>query len=156
MLPCENSKSGSVRGFQRVHKPYFEPFSVIFCLFLQFSTLESCYIWFSISLEYPNASLYCFCPRKIQNWGLSGGHFGLLSMIFVNFFNFLHWNHKTRKERVWWTGQKFFTLSPPFALVKEIQGNHYTAVFYKKGVCPFFEKSQKLINLFILIKMYLF
>ena len=33
---------------------------------------------------------------------------------------------------------------------------YYSALFYKKGVCPFFEKSLKLINLFILIKMYLF
>ena len=30
--------------------------------------------------------------------------------------------------------------------------NNNTALFYKKGVCPFFEKSLKLINLFILIK----
>ena len=72
----ENSKSGSVRGFQGVHKPYFEHFclfSEIFCLFLQFFSLESCYIWFTICLEYPTAYVYSCCPGKIQNQVPSGG-----------------------------------------------------------------------------------
>ena len=31
---------------------HFCLFSEFFCIFLQFSTLESCYIWFTISLGY--------------------------------------------------------------------------------------------------------
>ena len=92
MFPWENSKSGSVRGFQRVHKPYFEPFLPIFCDFLSFSsvsTLESCYIWFTISLGYPNAYLYCFCPRKIQNGSLLGVIRGYVNPIFSHFCLFL-------------------------------------------------------------------
>ena len=52
-----------------MRKPYFEPFclfSEILCLFLQFSTLESCYIWFKISLEYPSAYVYSGCPAKFK------------------------------------------------------------------------------------------
>ena len=59
-----------------VCKPCFEPFCVFsetLCLFLLFSTLESCYIWLVTSLEYPSAYFYSFCPRKIQNRDLSGG-----------------------------------------------------------------------------------
>ena len=42
-------------------KPYFEPF----CLFHQFSTLKSCYIWFTISLEYPSAFVHSFYPPEL-------------------------------------------------------------------------------------------
>ena len=90
--------SGGFRGYVNPILSQFCLFSVIFCLFLQFSTLESCFIWFTISLRYPNAYLYCFCPRKIQNCGLSGGirgylnpflsHFCLFSKIFCLFLQF--------------------------------------------------------------------
>ena len=48
-------------------------FAEICHIFLQFFTLESCYIWFTISLEYPSAYLYRLCPGKIQNGSLSVG-----------------------------------------------------------------------------------
>ena len=99
-------KNGSVRGYQGVRKPYFEPFLPTFwdfLSFLQFSTLESCYIWFTISLEYFNAYVNSCCPEKIQKMvcqGLSGGtktlFWAILSYffeIFCFFFSFLHWNN---------------------------------------------------------------
>ena len=77
---------------------HFCLFSEFFCIFLQFSTLESCYIWFTISLEYLSAYVYCCRPGKIQNQGLSGGfrgsinpilsHFYLFSVIFCLFLQF--------------------------------------------------------------------
>ena len=89
---------GGIRGYVNPILSHFCLFSVIFCLFLQFSTLESCYIWFTISLRYPNAYLYCFCPRKFRMQGLSGGfrgsinpilsHFCLFSAIFCLFLQF--------------------------------------------------------------------
>ena len=92
--------SWGFRGYVNPILCHFYLFSVIFCLFLQFPTLESCYIWFSISLEYANAYLHCFCPRKIQNRGLSGGIRGCVNPIFayflwffVFFFSFPRWNH---------------------------------------------------------------
>ena len=59
--------SGGIRGCENPILSHFCLFSEILCLFLQFSTLESCYIWFTISLEYPSAYVYSGCPRKIQN-----------------------------------------------------------------------------------------
>ena len=59
--------SGGIRGCVNPILSHFCLFSEILCLFLQFSTLESCYIWFTISLEYPSAYVYSGCPRKIQN-----------------------------------------------------------------------------------------
>ena len=91
LLPWKNSKSGSVRGYQGVRKHYLEPFCLffeIFCLFLQFSTLESCYIWFTISLEYSSAYVYSCCPGKIQNQGVSGGTKTLFWAIFAYFLRF--------------------------------------------------------------------
>ena len=74
------------------------PFFEIFCLFLQFSILESCYIWFTITLEYSSAYVYSNSPGKIQNQGLSGGirgykntilsHFCLFFEIFCLFLQF--------------------------------------------------------------------
>ena len=106
LLPWKNKKSGSVRGQQVVRKPYiFVYFFEIFSLLLQFSTLESCYIWFRISLEYPSAYVYSCYLGKIPNQGLSGDimfyenpilsqfcHFLFLSF-FVFLFSFPHWNH---------------------------------------------------------------
>ena len=82
---------------------HFCLFFEIFCLFLQFSTLESCYIWFTISLEYSSAYVFSCWPGKIQNQGQSGGIWGVekpyfepflpIFEIFVFFFSFPHWNH---------------------------------------------------------------
>ena len=73
---------------------HFCLFFEIFCLFLKFSTLESCYIWFVPSLEYPSAYVYSCCPGKIQNWFHQGvhkpffSHFCLFSGIFCLFLQF--------------------------------------------------------------------
>ena len=77
--------SGGIRGYKNPILSNFCLFSVIFCLFLQFSPFESCYIRFTISLRYPYAYLYCFYPRKIQNWGLSGGIRGYFNPILRHF-----------------------------------------------------------------------
>ena len=95
--------SGGIRGYKNLILSHFCLFFEIFCLFLQFSSLESCYIWFKISLEYPSAYFHSFCPGKFLIQGLSGGfrgsinpilsHFCLFSAIFVFFFSFIRWNH---------------------------------------------------------------
>ena len=95
-----------IRVHQGVHKHFlsqFFLFSEIFLSFLQFFTLESCYIQFKLSLEYPSAYVQSCFPGKIQNQGLSGGikgsvnptfsHFCLFYVIFVFFLRFSHWNH---------------------------------------------------------------
>ena len=46
------------------------------------------YIWFTISLEYPNAYSYSFCPGKILNLGLSGGNSGYVNPILSNCYPF--------------------------------------------------------------------
>ena len=54
---------------QGAHKPFLSQFclfSEIFCLFLQFFTLESCYIWFTLSLEYLSAYVYSFALVKFK------------------------------------------------------------------------------------------
>ena len=68
-----------IRVYHGVSGGYVNPilshfclFSEIFCLFLQFFMLESCYIWFTISLDYPSTHVYSCSPGKIQNQGLSG------------------------------------------------------------------------------------
>ena len=66
--------------YLRVCSSYFEPFCVFsetLCLFLLFSTLESCYIWLVTSLEYPSAYVYSGFPGKIQNQCRSGGIRGM-------------------------------------------------------------------------------
>ena len=89
---------GGFRGSINPILSHFCLISEIFCLFLQFSTLESCYIWFTMSLEYPNAYLFSFCPRKIQNSGPSGvykpffSQFSYFFWDFCLFFRFSHWN----------------------------------------------------------------
>jgi len=90
--------SGGIRGCKNPILSHFCLFSEILCLFLQFSTLESCYIWFKISLEYLSAHVYSCSPGKIQNQGLSGGsrgcenpilsHFCLFSEILCLFLQF--------------------------------------------------------------------
>ena len=84
-----NSNSWSVRGYVNPILSHFCLFSEILCLFLQFSALESCYIWLVTSLEYPSAYFYSFCPRKIQNRGLSGGIRGYVNLILSHFCLFL-------------------------------------------------------------------
>ena len=54
---------------QGVHKPFLSQFclfSEILCLFLRFSTLETCYIWLVTSLEYPSAYVYSVCLGKFK------------------------------------------------------------------------------------------
>ena len=96
VLPQENSKSrvcqgvseGTSGGFRGSINPissHFCLFSAIFYLFLQFSALESCYIWFTISLEYPSAYVYSCCPGKILIQGLSGGIRGYKNTILSQF-----------------------------------------------------------------------
>ena len=73
---------------QGVHKPFLSQFclfSEILCLFLRFSTLETCYIWLVTSLEYSSAYVYRCCPGKIQNQGLSGGIRGYKNLILSHF-----------------------------------------------------------------------
>ena len=56
---------------QGAHKPFLSQFclfSEIFCLFLQFFTLESCYIWFTLSVEYPSPYVYSFVLVKFKSW----------------------------------------------------------------------------------------
>ena len=84
-----NSNSWSVRGYVNPILSHFCLFSEILCLFLQFSALESCYIWLVTSLEYPSAYFYSFCPRKIQNRGLSGGIRAYVNPILSHFCLFL-------------------------------------------------------------------
>ena len=74
-----------VSGGSKHHFSHFCLFFEILCLFLLFSTLESCYIWFTISLEYSSAYVYSICPGKIQNQGLSGGIRGYKNTIFSHF-----------------------------------------------------------------------
>ena len=83
--------SGGIRGYKNTILSQFCLFFEIFCLFLQFSTLESCYIWFTISLEYSSAYVFSCCPGKIQSQGLSGGtkhHFEPFLSIFLDFLSF--------------------------------------------------------------------
>ena len=65
--------SGGIRGYKNPILSHFCLFFEIFCLFLPFTTLKSCYIWFANSLEYPSAFVFSCFPGKSQNQGLSGG-----------------------------------------------------------------------------------
>ena len=74
-------------------------FSEFFRLFLQFLTLESCYIWFTISLEYPSAYVYSGCPAKFKigvGQGVRKPYFEPFLPIFLRFsvffLSFPHWN----------------------------------------------------------------
>ena len=91
-----------IRVHQGVHKPFLSHFCLfteIACLFLQFFTLESCYIWFSLSLEYPSAYVYSFALVKFKILVYLGvckpcfEPYCPFSQIFFYFFNFLLWNH---------------------------------------------------------------
>ena len=77
--------SGGIRGYVNLILSYFCLFSEIFYLFLQFSTLELCFIWLLTSLKYPSAYVYSCCPGKIQNRGLSGGIRGYVNLILSQF-----------------------------------------------------------------------
>ena len=83
-----------IRVHQGVYKPFLSQFclfSEIFCLLLQFFTLESCYIWFTLSLEYPSAYVYSFALVKFKTWVYLGYVNPVLSHIalFLRFFLFL-------------------------------------------------------------------
>ena len=55
-------KFGSIRGYINPIWAIFAYFLRFFGLFLQFSSLQSCYIWFTVSLEYPSAYVSSCCP----------------------------------------------------------------------------------------------
>ena len=100
---------GGIRGYKNIILSHFCLFFEIFCLFLQFPTLESCYIWFTISLEYPSAYVYSCCPMKIQNQGLSGSIRGCVNPILSHFCLFseflsLHLQFSTLEScYIWFT-----------------------------------------------------
>ena len=54
------------QGAQKPFLSQFFLFSKIFCLFLQFFTLEYCYIWFTLCLEYPKCICLQFCLVKFK------------------------------------------------------------------------------------------
>ena len=90
--PVKIQNQGLSRGFTgyvNLIISHFCPFLEIFYLFLQFFTLESCYIWFTLSLEYPSAYVYSFAPGKIQNLTYLGVANLVLSHIalYLNFFS---------------------------------------------------------------------
>ena len=88
-----------IRVHQGVHKPFLSHFCLfteIVCLFLQFFTLESCFL-FSLSLEYPSAYIYSFALVKFKilvYLGVCKPCFEqYCPFYFFYFFNFLLWNH---------------------------------------------------------------
>ena len=89
---------GGIRGTKTLFWAILAYFLRFFCLFLKFSILESCYIWFTISLECHSAYVYSWCPKYFQNQGLSGGIRGYVNSILSyfclfseNFWLFLQW-----------------------------------------------------------------
>ena len=86
--------SGGFTGYVNLIISHFCPFLEIFCLFLQFFTLESCYIWFTLSLEYPSAYVYSFALVKFKILVYLGvckpcfEPYCPFSEIFFYFFNF--------------------------------------------------------------------
>ena len=83
--PGKIQNQGLSGGTKTPFLAIFAYFLRFFCLFLQFSTLESCFIWFTISLEYSSAYVYSNCPGKIQSQGLSGGIRGYKNTILSHF-----------------------------------------------------------------------
>ena len=88
-----------------VHQGAYKPFLSQFCLFFEifvfflFFTLESCYIWFTLSLEYSSAYIYSFAlvnSKFGSIWGYVNpvlSHIALFLRFFFYFFKFLLWNH---------------------------------------------------------------
>ena len=98
---CQGVSGGTKTLFWAI-LAYFLRF---FCLFLKFSILESCYIWFTISLEYHSAYVYSWCPKYFQNQGLSGGIRGYVNSILSYFCLF---------SEIFWLFLQWFTLESCF------------------------------------------
>ena len=62
------SKFGSIRGYINPFWASFFYFLRFFLSFLQFFILESCYIWFKLSLQYPSEYVYIFALVKFKIW----------------------------------------------------------------------------------------
>ena len=75
MLPCENTKSGSVRGYQGVCKPYFKPFLPIFCGFLSFSSVSHIGIMSSESSEPHTSHSYDLISVIEHSGPFDNGHY---------------------------------------------------------------------------------
>ena len=88
------SKFGSIRGYINPFWASFFYFLRFFLSFLQFFILESCYIWFKLSLEYPSEYVYSFALVKFKIWVYLGvckpcfEPYCPFSEIFFYFFNF--------------------------------------------------------------------
>ena len=90
-------------GYKNTILSHFCLFFGIFCLFLQFSTLESCYIWFTLVQSNIVHMCTVVALEKFKIWicqGVPGGTktpflaiFAYFLRIFGFFFSFLHWNH---------------------------------------------------------------
>ena len=62
------SKFGSIWGYINPFWASFFYFLRFFLSFLQFFILESCYIWFKLSLQYPIEYVYSFALVKFKIW----------------------------------------------------------------------------------------
>ena len=62
------SKFGSIWGYINPFWASFFSFLRFFLSFLQFFILESCYIWFKLSLQYPSEYVYSFALVKFKIW----------------------------------------------------------------------------------------
>ena len=62
------SKFGSIWGYINPFWASFFYFLRFFLSFLQFFILESCYIWFKLSLQYPSEYVYSFALVKFKIW----------------------------------------------------------------------------------------
>ena len=77
---------------QGAHKPFLSQiclFSEIFLSFFQFFTLESCYIWFTLSFVYSSAYVYSFALGKFKIWVHQGGTETLFEPVLPIFLDFL-------------------------------------------------------------------
>ena len=88
------SKFGSIWGYINPFWASFFYFLRFFLSFLQFFILESCYIWFKLSLQYPSEYVYSFALVKFKIWVYLGvckpcfEPYCPFSEIFFYFFNF--------------------------------------------------------------------
>ena len=88
------SKFGSIWGYINPFWASFFLFYEIFLSFLQFFILESCYIWFKLSLQYFSGYVYSFALVKFKIWVYLGVYkpcfepYCPFSEIFFYFFNF--------------------------------------------------------------------
>ena len=80
-----NSNSWSVRGYVNPILSHFCLFSEILCLFLQFSALESCYIWHVIFVHMFTVGAL----GKFKIWVHQGGTETLFEPVLPIFLDFL-------------------------------------------------------------------